>query len=141
MNSMSRQLTSLGGLDRDSPPLRLYEKAKRLGTWNPSDIDLSRDVDEWRELAPDERDLLLRVTALFQAGEESVVLDLLPLMLVAAREGRLGDELFLTTFLWEEGKHTDFFRRFLDEVACEDDVTGLDTPSYRRIFGEELPAA
>src|ERR671935_546130 len=103
MNCMLGEFTGLGGLDRDS--YRLYEKAKRLGTWNPSDVDLTRDRVEWARLTDAERDLLLRVTALFQAGEESVVLDLLPLLLVAACEGRLEDELFLTAFLWEEGKH------------------------------------
>jgi ribonucleoside-diphosphate reductase beta chain len=139
MNSMQRELTSLGGLDRDSFPLRLYEKAKRLGTWNPSDVDLTRDKEEWARLTDAERDLLLRITALFQAGEESVVLDLLPLLLVAAHEGRLEDELFLTAFLWEEGKHTDFFRRFLDEVCEAGDVAGLETPSYHSLFYDELP--
>jgi ribonucleoside-diphosphate reductase beta chain len=139
MNSMHRELTSLGGLDRDSFPLRLYEKAKRLGTWNPSDVDLTRDKEEWARLTDAERDLLLRITALFQAGEESVVLDLLPLLLVAAHEGRFEDELFLTAFLWEEGKHTDFFRRFLDEVCEAGDVTGLETPSYHSLFYDELP--
>src|SRR5438552_2649611 len=141
MNRMVRELTSLRGLDRESAPLRLYEKAKRLGIWNPSDVDLTRDREEWARLTAPERDLLIRVTALFQAGEESVVLDLLPLLLAAAREGRLEDELFLTTFLWEEGKHTDFFRRFLDEVTGTAEVTGLETPSYRQLFYEELPGA
>ena len=54
---------------------------------------------------------------LFQAGEESVTLDLLPLILAIANEGRLEEEMFLTSFLWEEAKHTDFFSRFLAEVA------------------------
>ncbi len=142
MKRMSRQLTSVRGLDRDSPPLRLYAKAKRLGVWDPAEIDLGRDVSDWAGLTDTERDLMLRVTALFQAGEESVVLDLLPLMHVLASEGRLEEELFLTAFLWEEGKHTDFFRRFLDEVAAEDsDLARLQTPSYERVFYEELPAA
>jgi len=122
--------------------MRLYRKAKRLGIWDPAAIDLGRDVEDWRRLSDDERDLLLRATALFQAGEESVVHDLVPLMLVIAREGRLEEELFLTTFLFEEAKHTEFFRRVLDEVVGEPgDLTRFETPSYRAIFYEELPAA
>lgn len=31
------------GLRRDVPAMRLFEKAKRLGVWNPSDIDFSQD--------------------------------------------------------------------------------------------------
>ena len=57
-------------------------------------------------------------------------------------EGRLEDGLFLTAWLWEEGKHTEFFRRFLDEVVGETaDLHHLHGDAYRRIFGEELPRA
>ena len=52
---MIRELTSLRRLDRESAPLRLYEKAKRLVTWNPSDIDLTRDREGWARLAETER--------------------------------------------------------------------------------------
>jgi ribonucleoside-diphosphate reductase beta chain len=129
-----------GALDRESPPMRLYQKAKRLGTWDPADLDFSRDRESWLELTDDERDLLLRVTALFQAGEEAVTADLLPLVDAIAAQGRLEDELFLTAWLWEEGKHTEFFRRFLDEVAAETgDLHHLHGDAYRRIFSEELP--
>ena len=103
--------------------MRLYQKAKRLGTWDPAAIDFSRDRELWAGLSPDEQGAILQITSLFQAGEEGVTLDLLPLIMVVAEEGRLEEELFLTTFLWEEGKH------------------GFHTPSYRVIFYEELPAA
>lgn len=129
-------------LRRDSPPMRLYEKAKRLGTWNPADIDFSQDREDWQRLSADERDLILRLTSMFQAGEEAVTLDLLPLIMVIAGEGRLEEELFLTTFLFEEGKHTDFFNRFLTEVAGADgDLSHYHTPNYRTIFYEALPTA
>lgn len=129
-------------LRRDSPPMRLYEKAKRLGTWNPGDIDFSQDRADWKQLSADERDIILRLSAMFQAGEEAVTLDLLPLIMVIAAEGRLEEELFLTTFLFEEGKHTDFFNRFLTEVAgVEGDLSHYHTPNYRIIFYEALPTA
>src|SRR6185312_3248848 len=44
-------------------------------------------------------------------------------------------------FLWEEAKHTEFFRRFLDEVMQEqDDLHHYRTPSPsgRDLFGEDL---
>lgn len=144
--------TTTRGLDRSLPPMRLYEKAKRLGIWNPSDIDLSKDKSDWATLQPDEKDLILRLLAMFVAGEEAVTLDLLPLIRVVAREGRLEEEMFLTTFLFEEAKHTDFFRRFLDEVALlpspsgeglgvRSDLTRYHTDNYRYIFYDALPAA
>lgn len=132
--------TTTRGLRRDSTPMRLFEKAKRLGIWNPSDIDFQQDIRDWQRLDAQERDLLVRLTTLFQAGEEAVTLDLLPLMLAIAEEGRIEEELFLTTFLWEEAKHTDFFRRFLDEVAQESrDLSFYHTPHYRALFYETLP--
>ena len=122
--------------------MRLYEKAKRLGIWNPSDIDLGMDRQHWLGLSADEQDILLRLTAMFQAGEEAVTLDLLPLIMTIAAEGRIEEEMFLTTFLFEEAKHTDFFNRFLTEVAgAAGDLSRYHTPSYHELFYRELPAA
>ena len=134
--------TTTRGLDRTLSPMRLYEKAKRLGIWNPSDIDLTRDQADWSALTDSERDLILRLLAMFVAGEEAVTLDLLPLIRVIAREGRLEEEMFLTTFLFEEAKHTDFFRRFLDGVTdAHTDLTHYHTDNYRHLFYDALPAA
>lgn len=137
-------VTTTRGLNRDLPPMRLYEKAKRLGIWNPSDIDLSKDKADWDTLTDDEKDLILRLLAMFVAGEEAVTLDLLPLIQVIAKEGRVEEEMFLTTFLFEEAKHTDFFRRFLDDVtASEGESLGdiYHTDNYRTLFYDALPAA
>jgi ribonucleoside-diphosphate reductase beta chain len=134
--------TTSRGLRRDTVPMRLFEKAKRLGVWNPSDIDFSQDVRDWQTLTADERDLVLRLTSLFQAGEEAVTLDLLPLVATIAAEGRIEEELFLTSFLWEEAKHTDFFNRFLTEVAgVAGDLSHYHTANYRALIHEALPAA
>jgi len=122
--------TTTRGLDRNLPPMRLFEKAKRLGIWNPSDIDFSKDKADWAALKDDEKDLVLRLLAMFVAGEEAVTLDLLPLIQIIAKEGRVEEEMFLTSFLFEEAKHTDFFRRFLDEVAV------FPSPPGRGVRGE-----
>jgi ribonucleoside-diphosphate reductase beta chain len=135
-------VTTTRGLRRQSFPMRLYEKAKRLGVWNPSDIDFSQDKEDWRRLTAEEKDLILRLTALFQAGEEAVTLDLLPLIMAIAQEGRLEEEMFLTTFLFEEAKHTDFFGRFLEEVTgSSGDLSHYHTDNYRFLFYDALPNA
>jgi ribonucleoside-diphosphate reductase beta chain len=134
--------TSPTGLDHASPPMRLWHKAKKLGTWDPRDIDLSHDTRDWAGLADDEKDVILRLTSLFQGGEESVTMDLLPLMMVIAAEGRLEEEMYLTSFLWEEAKHVEAFRRFLDEVAQDrSDLSRYHGPSWLKIFTGELPVA
>ena len=135
-------VTTTRGLNRESPPMRLFEKAKKLGVWNPSDIDFSKDKQDWAGLNNEEKDLILHLLSLFVAGEEAVTLDLLPLMQAIAQEGRIEEELFLTTFLFEEAKHVDFFRRFMDEVAPADmDLSRFHGDNYRQIFYEALPNA
>ena len=122
--------------------MRLFQKAKKLGVWDPQAIDFSRDAADWNAFDDDERDFLLRTLTLFQAGEEGVTSDLLPLIMAVADEGRLEEEIFLTSFLWEEAKHVEFFRRWLDEVAlATEDLERYLTPSYRQLFFIELPTA
>jgi ribonucleoside-diphosphate reductase beta chain len=130
------------GLRHDILPMRLYHKAKKLGTWDPRDIDLTRDRQDWSAIPDQYRERLLGLFLGFQAGEEAVTLDLTPLIITVAREGRLEEEMFLTTFLWEEAKHTEFFRRVLDEVVqLQEDLNPLmrPEPNERDLFGEDLP--
>ncbi len=136
------QSTSPTGLRFDSVPMRLWDKAKRFGTWNPADIDFTQDRADWQRLAADEQDVLVRLAALFQAGEEAVALDILPLADAMAREGRLEEQLYLASFIWEEAKHVELFRRFLDAVTGRrDDLAPYHSPSWRAIFAEALPGA
>ena len=135
--------TRAGGLQQQHPAMQLFRKAKRLGIWNPDDIDYRQDIRDWQRLTNDEQDVLRRLTSLFVAGEESVTLDLLPLIQVIAREGRLEEELFLTTFLWEEAKHVDFFANGVIATVMQHtgDLSHYHTPAYQRLFGDELPRA
>ncbi len=134
--------TTTRGLNRDLPPMRLYEKAKKLGIWNPSDIDLTKDKQDWAGFTDEEKDLCLLLLSMFVAGEEAVTLDLLPLIQAIAQEGRIEEEMYLTTFLFEEAKHTDFLRRFMDDVAhAEMDLSRYHGGNYRQLFYEALPEA
>lgn len=128
-------------LNQELLPMKLWHKAKKYGIWNPSDIDFSEDARNWKTLNALEKDVILRLTSLFQAGEESVTLDLLPLIMTIAKEGRLEEEMYLTSFLWEEAKHVDGFNRFLREVVGDAniDLTRYITDNYKKLFYDELP--
>ncbi|MDQ6692394.1 MAG: R2-like ligand-binding oxidase [Candidatus Dormibacteraeota bacterium] len=130
------------GIDFASVPMRLFQKSKKLGVWDPMSFDLNRDREDWLSLSPARRDDLLGTTTLFQAGEEAVTIDLLPLVMAVARRGLLEEEIYLTSFLWEEAKHTEFFRRWLDDVprVSDEDLHDRIGPNYQRLFFEELPA-
>ena len=122
--------------------MRLFEKAKRLGIWNPSDIDFSQDTADWQTLTAEEQDLLCYLLSHFAAGEEAVTLDLLPLILAIANEGRLEEEMYLTTFLVEEAKHVDFFSQALTAILGDvPDLSSYHGENYRDIFYDALPTA
>lgn len=133
--------TSSRGIIEDSLPYRLYQKAKRFGVWNPADIDFSQDAEDWKKMNDDQREGILRLISMFQAGEEAVTLDLLPLIMVIAKEGRLEEEMFLTTFLFEEAKHTEFFRLVLNAIGEKGDLAHFHSDTYKKVFYEILPTA
>jgi ribonucleoside-diphosphate reductase beta chain len=129
-----------GGLNWDSLPLKLFAGGNAK-FWNPADIDFSRDRADWEKLNHDERDFATRLCAQFIAGEEAVTEDIQPFMSAMREEGRLGDEMYLTQFAFEEAKHTQVFRLWLDAVGMTEDLqTYLEPlPAYRTMFYEELP--
>jgi ribonucleoside-diphosphate reductase beta chain len=129
-----------GGLNWDSLPLKLFAGGNAK-FWDPADIDFSRDRADWEGLADDERHLATRLCAQFIAGEEAVTEDIQPFMAAMRAEGRLGDEMYLTQFAFEEAKHTQVFRLWLDAVGITEDLHSYldELPAYRQIFYQELP--
>jgi ribonucleoside-diphosphate reductase beta chain len=131
-----------GGLHWDYLPMRLFVQGQER-FWRANDIDFSKDAEDFAALAGDEREAALYLCASFIAGEEAVTEDIQPFMRAMGAEGRLEDEMYLTQFAFEEAKHTEVFRRWLDAVGAEEDLHHYiaDNPGYRTIFYEELPAA
>jgi len=110
-------------------------------SWNPKAIDLSQDIEDWSALQEAEREVLLRVSVLLRAGDAAIP-EVLPLLTLMGDNEQLEEELHLTNFLWEESKHVEIFRRFFEEVACEDCDTAMhQTPSFRQIVRTDLPLA
>jgi len=122
--------------------MKLWAKAKKFGIWDPADIDFTQDRKDWQSLSELEQTIILHLTAQFLGGEESVTQDLLPLIHAISKTGRLEEEMYLTSFLWEEAKHVEAFRRFFDEVVqTSDDLSHFHGENYRVIFHKELPEA
>ena len=108
-------------LDRGSRGTRYYRNAVERH-WDPHDIDLEtdrerlvaylRDVDE-----PERYFSAMRMgIARFGAGEQAVTEDLAPLTVALSD---IDDQLFITSQLYEEGKHTEHFDRYWREVVHE----------------------
>lgn len=129
-----------GGLNWASLPLKLFA-GSNAKFWDPADIDFTRDRADWEKLSDDERDYATRLCTQFIAGEEAVTEDIQPFMSAMRAEGRLADEMYLTQFAFEEAKHTQVFRMWLDAVGISEDLHRYldDLPAYRQIFYAELP--
>ncbi len=118
--------------EAESAYFELYRKAKQLH-WDPAAIDLGADRAQWRAIQRDFADerfaeQLLRLTSLFYEGEESVTKTLAPFCSAVSRLGLgIDKELFLTTQLYEEAKHFEFFARYFREVF---EVDGSVTQQY-----------
>jgi ribonucleoside-diphosphate reductase beta chain len=108
-------------LDRESRGTRYYRNAVERH-WDPHDIELEtdrerlvaylRDVDE-----PETYFSAMRMgIARFGAGEQAVTEDLAPLSTALSD---IDDQLFITSQLYEEGKHTEHFDRYWREVVHE----------------------
>src|SRR2546429_1577121 len=140
MTRIHSQSLNAGGLNWNSLPLKLFAGGNAK-FWDPAGIDFSRDQADWESLSDDERDFATRLCAEFIAGEEAVTEDIQPFMSAMRAEGRLGDEMYLTQFAFEEAKPTQVFRMWLDAVGVTDDLHGYfdDLAAYRQMFYEGLP--
>jgi ribonucleoside-diphosphate reductase beta chain len=129
-----------GGLNWKSLPLKLFAGGNAK-FWDPADIDFSRDRADWDSLSERERDYAIRLCAQFIAGEEAVTKDIQPFMAAMRAEGRLGDEMYLTQFAFEEAKHVQVFRMWLDAVGIDGDLHSYldELPAYQQMFNDELP--
>ncbi len=127
-------------IERDRAGARYYRNAVERH-WDPTDIDLGIDVknltDALRDVDPETHvDMIRTSLARFGAGEQAVTEDLAPL---AVALDDIEDQLFVTTQLYEEAKHTDFFDRYWREVIHEAESTfDLDrsSPTDSRWFNE-----
>ena len=104
---------------------QLYTNSKRLA-WDPAAVDLTRDAVDWvmirQDYASEEYARQLhQLCAFFLAGEESVTSTLAPLLGAVSRL-RLGVDIecYLTSQIYEEAKHFEFFSRYFREVLGEE---------------------
>ena len=131
-----------GGLHWDAFPLRLFTKGNRK-FWDPAEIDFSTDAEDWVRLTEEQRRSSCYLVAQFVAGEEAVTQDIAPFISAMSAEGRFGDEMYLTQFCFEEAKHAQGFRLWMDAVGLTGDMHPYvaENPYYRRLFYTELPEA
>lgn len=135
-------------IDTETPDYRsLYYRWERQ-QWEAGAIDFSEDRRQWAEVfSPELRRSFLWGLSSFYVGEEQVTSTLVPFVDAAPTEEQ---QVFLTTQLVDEARHTVFFDRFYSEALEEE---GADMESrleaqahrlndgFRTLLLEMLPAA
>jgi ribonucleoside-diphosphate reductase beta chain len=127
-------------LDLDSLPMRLFAGGN-TGFWNPADFDFSQDAEDFARLDSGQRAGIAYLAAMFVVASEAGTKDIRPFMTAVSAEGRLGDEMYLTQFCFEEAKHAEVLRRWLDSIGVRADFSSYvrGNAAYQRIFFDELP--
>jgi ribonucleoside-diphosphate reductase beta chain len=126
-------------------PQTLYRRWED-SQWNPFEIDLERDKEQWSQLAQEDRDLIYWVLAQLMVAEERITTKFSGLV------GAYGSEeeaTFLSTQQVDEARHMQFYARFQDEVVTESATVTAHverarqevTPAFRKIFDEALVEA
>jgi len=101
------------GDDLDGLAFAMYQKAVRLGTWQPAAVDLSRDKPDVDGLDEHQRAYLERFAAAFYNAEENVAKLFGPWVMAAPTTWM---QAFFSTQLLEEFKHLEFFHRYFGQV-------------------------
>jgi ribonucleoside-diphosphate reductase beta chain len=126
-----------GGLDEIAQ--RLWRRAVRSGTWDPAAIDFTEDRKHYVALDPDRRAYLDRFAAAFFRAEATVARVFGPWVMAAPT---FSQQAFLSSQLFEEYKHTDFFEIAFRDVFGHEPDQALANPVHEPLpeRGERLLA-
>jgi ribonucleoside-diphosphate reductase beta chain len=105
---------------------RRWEKQQ----WAVSDLDFTPDREHWLTSTQLEKDATLWGRRLFFTGEERVTATLAPFVWAAPKPEI---ELFLSSQMVDEARHTLFFERYWREVV------GTEAPDLRRLLDQVRP--
>ena len=109
------------------PIYRKYEKAART-VWDPKELDYGRDGADWARMTERQRMGIATITVRFEAGEQEVTDELLPMLAAAHALGRFDWVMYISTFIHEEARHSEFFTLWHARVA------GLRTPAEKAAY-------
>ena len=126
-------------------PQTLYKRWEE-SQWNPFDVDLARDREQWAEMSEADRELVYFALSSLMVAEERITTKFSGLV------GAYGSEeeaTFLSTQQVDEARHMQFYARFRDEVIAEpatitahvEQAREQVSPAFRKIFDGALVEA
>ena len=132
------------GLENMPTYMDLYRRWERQ-QWAVSDLDFGPDKERWAQSTELEKEATLWGRRLFFNGEERVTATLAPFVWAAPKPEI---EIFLSTQMVDEARHTVFFDRWWREVVGTDakdlkeildEIRPETSPGYNELFYERLP--
>ena len=126
-------------------PQTLYRRWED-SQWSPFDVDLSTDKEQWPEIDPPLRDILLFALSSLMVAEERITTQFTGLV---AAYGSEEEATFLATQQVDEARHMQFYARFRNEVIAEPVLIAAHverarehvSDTFREIFDEALVQA
>ncbi len=126
-------------------PQTLYRRWED-SQWNPFDVDLTRDKEQWPGLAESDRSLVYWALSSLLVAEERITTKFSGLV---GAHGTEEEATFLATQQVDEARHMQFYARFRDEVIASPAEIAVHvakareqvSPAFRAIFDEALVEA
>lgn len=117
-------------------PQTLYRQWE-AGQWNPFDIDLAADREQWGQLAGEARDLVFWALCSLMVAEERITTQFAGLVLAADSEEEAS---FAATQQVDEARHMQHYARFQDQVIGDPQSIARHVARARRELGESFEA-
>ncbi len=126
-------------------PQTLYRRWED-SQWNPFEIDLDRDREQWRGMEAADKELIYWALSSLMVAEERITTKFSGLV---GAHGSEEEATFLSTQQVDEARHMQFYARYRDEVVGEPAVIAAHvekareqvSPAFRAIFDEALVQA
>jgi ribonucleoside-diphosphate reductase beta chain len=127
-------------------PQTLYRHWEE-GQWNPWEVDLSADAEQWgQKLGEEDRGLVHWALSSLMVAEERIATKFTGLVMAYDTEE---EESFLATQQVDEVRHMQFYKRFQDEVIADPATIAVHveraraelSDDFRAIFDEALVGA
>jgi ribonucleoside-diphosphate reductase beta chain len=126
-------------------PQTLYRHWEE-GQWSPFDIDLAADKDQWPQINPADRGLVLWALSSLMVAEERITTKFGGLVLAHGSEE---EATFLATQQVDEARHMQFYARYQDEVIADPQAIAQHvarareqlSPAFSKVFDEALVQA
>lgn len=116
-------------------PRDLYQIAKNLGAWDPATMPMKEDREHFQAISPGKQEQLIKICALFYEGEVSVADTLAWFMLAMPDADR---RMYLSTHVFEEVKHAEYFERYFREVLGDRNTAEYLVPESRNVLMDGL---